>query len=82
MFQGIIKRNKTELSFTYYAQFVRRRKTTNDIKNTKSEALLMEGAKPILTAVYLPQSEEFLIFTPNVAKIPENCIAKVYKNTG
>jgi hypothetical protein len=42
----------------------------------------MEGAKPILTAVYLPQSEEFLIFTPNVAKIPENCIAKVYKNTG
>ena len=61
-------------------QLVKWKKATNEVKNYKSEQMLLEGATEALHAVLDNERQEFHLYTPNVHKIEENCFAKLYYN--
>lgn len=47
-------------------QLVKRKKSTNEIKQYKCEELLLEGATELMSAVLDEKNQEFWFFTPNV----------------
>lgn len=41
---------------------------------------MLEGAIEVMSAVLDNERQEFLLFTPNVARVEENSFAKLYFN--